>query len=409
MRIQYIFIFLLFSFAANAQKKLSGRLLIAGSMNPVASANVYLSNTSVGAVSDEKGNFTIRNFPEGRFDLIVSCLGYEIYHLAVRSDQLPEHLEIFLHPAAKELQEVIVESYNKTGWEKWGKLFTEYFIGTAAFAGDCELMNKHVLRFHLSQDGILKVRATQPLIVENKALGYILKYDLEKFEFNSNTNDFLYKGYPFFEEMTTLRKGLAKSWIENRKKAYYGSLMHFMRSVYQDKIKEQKFEVREWVTVTDAEKKRVKTIYPAQSQKKVSGKTGDGRLLNADAIHPDSLAYYQSVMKQLKEDKILVNVLLGKKDIAFPVDSTTVALKFKEHIQVIYTLKRNPVEYEKYIPKTAANMLVSSDLYCVPGKPVLVRSNGSFFDGLDLVTLNYWAWSEKMCNKLPYDYQPAVK
>jgi len=62
-RIQLLFIFILFVFVADAQKTLLGHVRIAGSNNPVASANVYLSTTSVGTTTNEKRRIHDTTFP----------------------------------------------------------------------------------------------------------------------------------------------------------------------------------------------------------------------------------------------------------------------------------------------------------------------------------------------------------
>jgi hypothetical protein len=396
IRVQSLCILLVLVISVHAQKTVPGRVLIAGTTNPVSSANVYLSSTSIGTVSDDKGNFTFQRFPEGRYDLIVSCIGYETYQLSIRSDELPPQLTIFLKPQVSELQEVVLEPYDKDGWQQWGDVFIDNFIGTSEFAQDCRLINKNVLKLRLGKKtNILKVSATGQLLIENNALGYILKYDLTRFEFNLTTREFLYQGYPFFAEMVTTKKGLQKRWIENRETAYYGSLMHFMRSISQNTIKEDKFEVRQWIEVLPEEKKRIKEIYP-QLSKKVTG------------IHPDSLAYYQSVMKQMDSSRILINVLLSKKDITHAIDNTTTGLQFSE-ISVVYLPKINPLAYTKYLPKNRMYEPVESSVSQAPGTMVSVLGNGSFFEGINLITAGYWSWWEKMCNKLPYDYQPPVK
>ncbi len=418
MRVCLFLLLLLFSIANHAQKKLVGRVMITGSTKAVPAASVYLSNTSVGAMTNEKGEFVIPDLPQGRFDLVVSCLSYETYHLSIQSDQIPEKLEIFLLPKAEELKEVILESYDKDGWDKWGKIFIDNFIGTAAFAEDCKLVNKEVLRLKLNKKtNTLKVSAAEQLVIENNALGYILRYDLTAFEFNLNTKEFLYQGYPFFTKMTTTRKGFEKRWEENRLAVYSGSLMHFLRSVFEDKVQEQNFQVREWFVIPETEKLRVKQMYAYQSRKKPWKHTTlfleDGRSISVDekdtatVIHPDSLAYYQSVMKQLDQKEVLINILLSRKNIAFAVNSLTTGLQFR-HIQVIYTPKKPPEEYQPYLPKDLIYLPVSSNLYRTD-EPVSVFSNGSFFDGRNLITANYWAWSEKICNKLPYDYQPPLQ
>lgn len=419
MRVQSLCILLVLVISANAQKTLPGRVMIAGTTNPVPSANVYLSSTSVGTVSDEKGNFTFQRFPEGRYDLIVSCIGYETYQLSIRSDELPAQLNIFLKPQVGELQEVILEPYDKDGWQQWGKLFMDNFIGTSEFSEDCRLLNKEVLRLRMGKKtNILKVNATGQLQIQNNALGYILKYDLTRFEFNTDTKEFLYQGYPFFEEMSTVKKSLQKRWIANREIAYYGSLMHFLRSVYQNTIKQEKFEVRQWVDLPEAERKRIKEIYPRQSKKLIAKRTtvfnqnGQSFVVDekdtATIIHPDSLDYYKSVMKQIDNRSILINVLLSKKDITREIDNVTTGLQFSE-IAIVYTPKINPPAYTKYLPRNQMFEPVTSSLSQAPGKTVLVLSNGSFFEGINLVTAGYWSWWEKMCNKLPYDYEPALK
>ena len=112
--------FLSIALSINAQKVLRGKLVASDSKKPVAAASVFLSNTSIGTVSSEDGSFIINSFPEGRYDLVVSILGYETKTIPLNSSTIPGFLEIILTPKVKELDEVIVEPYEKNGWEKWG-------------------------------------------------------------------------------------------------------------------------------------------------------------------------------------------------------------------------------------------------------------------------------------------------
>lgn len=329
-------------------------------------------------------------------------------------------MEIFLQPKVQELQEVIVESFDKDGWEKWGDLFLNNFIGTSSFAGDCKLLNKDAVKLRLiKKRNTVRATASDQLVIQNNALGYILKYDLTLFEYNLDTREFVYQGYPFFEEMQATRKGLEKRWNENRQRAYYGSLMHFMRSVHDDKLKEQQFEVREWINIPPAERQRVKEIYTAQSKKLIFKKTtiikDNGYMLSVNEkdtsriIHPDSLAYYQSIIKQADEENILINILLTSKSLSYNADSGRVGLNYKPHIQVIYLPKKNPLEYQRYVPLSYRFAAVRSDIYRSADQPIFVLPNGSYYEGASLITGGYWSWWEKMCNKLPYDYAPPLK
>ncbi|MDE3254280.1 MAG: carboxypeptidase-like regulatory domain-containing protein, partial [Bacteroidota bacterium] len=139
-RIFCFFVCQLLFLGVRAQLALSGNVVSADTHLPVAAANVYLNNSTVGTITDEKGQFTLKRFPNGRFDLVVSCIGYETYHVTLQSNQLPEKISVPLKPAIQELQEVVVEAYDRNGWKKWGKLFMDNFMGTSANVRDCKLM-----------------------------------------------------------------------------------------------------------------------------------------------------------------------------------------------------------------------------------------------------------------------------
>jgi hypothetical protein len=420
MRFRLLSYFLLLSFVVQAQKKFAGRVMSQDSSTPVTSANIYLSNTSIGTVTDEKGNFTFKNFPEGRYELIVSCVGYETYRSFIRSDQLTGNFMVYMQPKIAELEAVVItnDPYDKFGWSRYGHFFMDNFMGTGSFAEECKLMNPEVLRFRVSKTNVVKITAGEDLLIENNALGYILKYSLTNFVYSLVTKDFVYQGFPFFTEMQTTNKRLQKKWLENRESVYRGSLLHFMRSVHQDKIKEEKFEVREWVKVTDAEKKRVREMFDRQNGKfaakttSVSSSTGKSLYLDekdtATIINKDTLSYFRSVMKQIRQEDVLIDILLSAEHISSTLDSTSKELTFGNKIEVVYLPKSKHYEYQRSLPPDQKYQLVVSDLYNAPGHLVF-SPNGSFSGG-DLVRVaGYWSWEERMCHKVPYDYAPVIK
>jgi hypothetical protein len=421
MRIRLLLYLLFVSFAVHAQRKITGRVLAQDSITPVASANVYLSNTSTGAVTDDKGFFTFQKFPEGRYELIVSCVGYETFQAFVRSDQLLDNFVILMQPKVAELQEVVIKNdpYDPYGMSRYGNFFMDNFIGTGAFAQECKLVNPEVLRFRFSsKTNVARITASDQLIIENNSLGYILKYTLTKFEYNIITKNFIYAGFPFFTEMQTTNKRLEKKWMENRDAAYKGSLLHFMRSTYEDKLKEEQFEVRQWVKVSDAEKKRVREMYDRQKSKFISSTVSvispNGKSLYVEEkdtsriINRDTLAYFQSVMKQIKKEDILIDVLLASKNISAELDPTSKELTFDNKIEVVYLPKSKDKEYQRSLPLDQRYQLVVSNLFNGP-EHLNFLPNGSFTGGNAVGTAGYWSWSEKMCNKLPYDYLPMPK
>ena len=177
-----ILCFCLSTFIAGAQNiVLNGIIRDSANQRPMAGVSVFLNGTSKGTVTRGDGTFSL-SIPPGRYQLIASAIGYANYLEEISSHSLPTTLKITLHTSAEELASVTVEPYVKDGWKKYGRTFLQYFIGTTANAADCTIKNKEALRFHwYIKSNQLAVTAVDPLLIENKALGYELEYRLERF------------------------------------------------------------------------------------------------------------------------------------------------------------------------------------------------------------------------------------
>jgi len=410
MRFLYLVLFTIFQTALQAQS-FNGTVLTANTKQPVAFASVYLANTSIGTTTNSNGAFTIQSFPNGRYDLIVSCLGYETFQTTVQSTKL-DSLTIYLTPRAKELDEVVVQSYEKDGWNKWGKLFLESFIGTTEFAQNCTIKNYKAIRFKFNKkENSLTAFANETLVIENKDLGYEIKYDLINFNYNFRSSVLYYSGYPFFTNMITNRKGKQQRWERNRNEAYKGSLMHFMRAFYRNTFAEENFELRRLYKVPNTEKIRVKSIMSknmkssmANSKEPIKIRIGENSIqANGDN---DSSAYYNRILREPDEKNILVNQLLTGDSIAYAFSNTIAVLDFDNYIQVTYKGKSEPEEYVQFQKQNAPAASLTSVIHLVNKQPIYVTSNGMHYNGPDLLCSAYWAWSEKLANLLPFDFKP---
>lgn len=387
-----------------------GKVIAADTKQPIHLANVFLSNTSIGTVTNAEGIFMIDRFPQGRYDLVVSCIGYESFVATIQYSQFPYTLDVSLKPKVNILDEVVVEPYEKNGWERYGKFFMDNFIGTSALAADCKLKNPETIRFRYSKkENILRAFANEPIILENRALGYILRYDLKSFEYNYTTRIFYFQGYPLFEDIETDRKRIQERWIRNREDAYFGSLMHFMRSVFRNKLIENGFEVRKLIKISEEEKKRVRTIYNSKVYV-----NGNGAIVVNDSIlgrgNKDTALYYRKVMRQPEKMNVLIDKVLPGDSIAFAIDSFTAGLFFDDYLQVIYLYKQAPKEYYNANSLTIpAKSATNSEIYLPNKRTIAVLSNGSFYEGIDLISSGYWGWWEKLATMLPFDYEPPPK
>lgn len=388
MKSFFLFIFFIFPYLAFNQRLLKGVVLDAEKSAPVPGASVFLSNTSVGTVTNAQGVFEL-TIPAGRFDLIVSSIGFETYSQTITTEAINAALPIKLQLKAKELETVVVAPFEPDGWAKWGLFFLENFIGTSALAKDCAIKNTDVLKFrHSKKTGALTAIAFEPLVIQNKALGYTLRYQLETFDYNFNTGYLLFQGYPFFEPM---QGGAArqKRWAAKRKKTYEGSMLHFMRSVYRNKIGEQGFEVRALQKNPNVEKKRIRQLYKTRSSLEMTS-------------NKDSAAYYEKILRQPDQFEIIGKTALPCDSIAYGMDSVTAGLYFNNYLLIIYKKGLVAAEFRQRFPDAGSAM--ASQITLLNDKPVAVQANGSFYEPADLLSLGYWSWSEKMATMLPFDY-----
>jgi hypothetical protein len=393
----------LLCFYAHAQQwSIKGTVKAADSQQPIALASIFLSNTSTGTTSNEQGVFTLGNIPAGRYELIVSCIGYETFVKVVQLNADIDNLAITLKPKVNELQEVVVGDYEKGTWERWGKFFLDNFIGTSDFAADCSIKNTDAIRFkYFKKSKELEAYADEPLIIENKALGYRIRYQLEGFHYDYTTSTLLYQGYPLFEEMEG-KESKQKKWHKRREQVYYGSQMHFMRSLFRNKLLEQGYQVQRVIKKPNLEKKRIKTLQQEQFKKQ----RAEGNFVISLPASSDSADYYRKILQQPDYTDNLYPALLSGDSIAYSVDSVTVGLDFLNHLQIIYTRAKEPADYLARMGETRSAAPQTSMITLSNKRQVNLLSNGMYYMGSDLLNSGYWAWSEKIAYMLPYDYWP---
>ena len=223
-----------------------GKVTDANTKAPLAGASVFAENTTNGAVTNEQGEFKIW-LADGGYSLAVTFTGYETEIVRVSKAISKEgDINFELNEKVKALEEVniVITNEVKNGWDKYGSFFRDNFIGKSQFGQQCVIKNPEVLRFFFNKKrNTLKVLSDEPLVVENPALGYVIKFAIDSFVNHYNTNARIFTGQPLFENMEGTEKERS-SWNANRKKAYNGSMLHFMRSLYGQALAENGFEVQ---------------------------------------------------------------------------------------------------------------------------------------------------------------------
>ncbi|MEO5562279.1 MAG: carboxypeptidase-like regulatory domain-containing protein, partial [Chitinophagaceae bacterium] len=281
-----------------AQRTIIGSVVNVTTGAPVAGSSVFVSGTSVGTSSDQSGKFQLNDVPAGRYDLIISSIGYETNVFGFTTEQLPLRVKVEMAIKVKELPNVIVEPSVEEGWDKWGQTFRDYFIGYTPNAMNCDIKNEKAIRFRFyKKSNRVIAYCDEPVLIENKALGYTIHYQLEDFEVDFKGGASRFAGYPFFEDMDKGRKGLQRRWQRARDKAFYGSMMHFMRCLYNDSLLESGYEVRRMKRVQNEGKERVRKLYRQRfAADSVSPKPGTQFF--SDRYSNDSTEYYERILRQ---------------------------------------------------------------------------------------------------------------
>ncbi|OIN59147.1 carboxypeptidase regulatory-like domain-containing protein [Arsenicibacter rosenii] len=223
---------------------LRGTVTDAETHQPIPAANVYLSGTTKGTTTDEKGNYVLPNVPQNTVELVVSFTGYEPFRQRLRPTGKPVDVALRITM----LQELVVVAKRDKEWLQRARTVEKELLGQSPFAGDCRLLNAEVLSF-TETAGVLSARAAEPLQFENQSLGYRITYQLINFRFEPGRGTF-YAGLPLFTELTPTSDKQIRQWQRNRLQAYRGSLRHFMTALLQNRLEEEKFLVyREDITI----------------------------------------------------------------------------------------------------------------------------------------------------------------
>ena len=209
-----------------------GTILDQKTKKAICCASVYFNGTFARTTSDTIGYFELNRSEHLSMPLTTSAIGYYSFLL---TDFTSKPLLIYLKPKEYELKGTVVKSRSLVKARKRNlKLFKEEFLGTNENALKCKIMNENDITFNYDSDkDTLKAFANNPILIENKALGYKITYYLDKFEYYRMHDAVFFMGnIQFKEDETTPEK--QKEYSENRKNAYLGSRMHFIRTLWRN-------------------------------------------------------------------------------------------------------------------------------------------------------------------------------
>ncbi len=236
-----IFPLLFFALTTNtwvwAQSIIKGRVVNSSDKKPVPNVNVFLSNATIGDKTATDGTYTLTGIKSGSYDLVVSMVGFETYRQPVKLNNenitLPD---IEISAKSIGLHEVVIKAHNDPQRDLYYEIFKNDFLGSSKLAAHCRILNPSVLDFDYNDvSGELKASSYDFLEIENRALGYKVKYLLAEFSRDKSGDKVHFNGSVLFENMKGSPSEL-RAWLKKRQEVYEGSEMHFLRSLLNDKL-----------------------------------------------------------------------------------------------------------------------------------------------------------------------------
>ncbi len=351
---------------------ISGKITDYSSRRPLQAANIFLAGTTIGTSSDSTGSFTLANVPFGTHELIVSYVGYEVKNIPLRITEAKDMTMNFrMKRKIIKVPEIAVSASEVKDWQKNFKKFKELFLGTSQNAAECEFQNPEVLDF-IPQKGSTPFQAfaKEPLILDNKALGYRVYYLLSNFE-AKHTYVQYYGKAAFYELEPTTRKQEIK-WQKNRLETYRGSMKHFMASLYDNTLKKEGY-----------------------------------------------LAYQLPHFPQPGEEHTINKKDLRTKNVLSPGElDFEKKLRFQNYIEVINAKEMEPDEYIKYRIDIDPELINASfdmrqqaeqaqnqrSLIALKEYEVIVDSVGNIDKPLAVDVYGYWSW-ERIAEMMPTNYE----
>ncbi len=373
---------LVIAFAAEAQYSIKGKVTSIDRNEPLPWANVFLSGSSFGTQTDLDGNFELRQLPAGTYKLVVSFVGYQSVVLEVHPEEAKSYTFV-LKPSLSKLNEVVVSGkpLGASMRARNMKAFRENFIGLSDNAASCVIENPDVLIFK-NEPLMLEATADSLLVIVNKGLGYRLKFLLEKFSFNALNHFVLYKGQVLFEKLPAKDEHEEQLWAGNRLKAYYGSELHFMRSLYSRTLTKEGFFI---------------TLYQDRKMR-------NGRIVN-EAVADSVL----SVRSRLFNRKMAYPTVTNYNAIVDSAKSTATrcVLNFRGKLEVLYVHEAEPLRYLLLRDPGNRGFVIPQRTRIELTRPgVSIESNGTVIAQENLPSQGYWSW-ELVAETLPVDYDPA--
>jgi len=360
-------ILILFSITAFTQSNIYGRVLDERDNAPLPGASVYFNYTSVSTKTNNQGDFQFEGVRILGTELVIYVPGYELLVFRPTTTELQGKKFVFKlkvkeHPPESKI--TIDEELRK----KCLNIFKENFLGITEEATKCIILNGATIYFTRGGSPTsLSAFADTSLVIINNMLGYKIYFNLVEFWYDSRTAQNYFFGYARYESL-----GATKKWKKNRQKCYYGSTLHFYRSLITHQLYREGFGTFLIRPLKDTGKGGLPAgaaILPALKSM-MAVPVADHEILHIDSVNNFSIRKAGTLLVQYNKEPATKNFLYGR------------------------------VFFAGYLPKGVESFINFK-------APLIgITLAGVLNDASDVAYSGYWIY-ERIANVLPYDYDPG--
>lgn len=354
-----------------ARARLEGVVRDAATGAPLHDVHVFVSRSEFGTISGPDGGYAF-TLPLGAHRLVVSRVGHktQTHDVMVRAPRA-YLLNFDLEEAVLELGEISVSDERDPNWDEHLASFEEFFLGATPNAEQVRILNPEVLDFEV-HDGALYTTASEPLTIENRALGYRLEHHLHQFIVDGDET--WQDGESWFTEMSPSNTAQAEEWKKNREKAWAGSGQHFFQSLMDDRTRQEGF-----------------LVYRVEDP----GYVGRQSEFERNSAAP------------MRTPQFAVNPVIyldegngpGERSFAFP-----------GYLQIIYTREPEDRSYARWqrIEHSGQPRDMQYSWIRLSGGPSTLDLNGNVLDPYSIMYYGYLSF-ERIADLLPKEYRPKIR
>ena len=358
---------------------ISGKVTTSVSLTGIGKVSVFLSNSSFGTETADDGTFRLVGVKPGQYTLVASSVGFQQHTEQVLVGAEPIHLNIALKPKINQLRGVVITT--EADFKRNLEIFKKQFIGEGENAKKCEIINPHVMNMiYHSRKLEMEAWSTDFLVIENKALGYRVKFLVDTFSSSGLSNITEWQGQVVFEELPG-SPAQKQAWKLKREETYYGSARHFYRDLYRGTLAQDGFIMYRLHREINPKK------FVALRQR-------------------DSALYWQEKgqMSRYYHERLFKEPLQPQEVFSNSDARGIFVLHFSDCLYVVYTRRREKTDFtDLYRPLDMENFETS--VVSMHEPYALFDMNGVVFKGLPL---NEGTWSKsRIDDLLPFDYDPG--